>query len=173
MYSDMNKEIDENKYLVYFIIKKYFRLFSVDEDVFQIGMIALWEAIRDFDTTRGTKFSTYACIHIYSVIAGYFRKQMAKCRVISSDEVLISLDELYYSDGQETKSDFLEDSNSNTIMIVELKEFLVTYLSKTEQKILNLRIHGYKQREIGEQLGYSQKQVSRTLQKIKQKYLQF
>lgn len=173
MYSDINKVIDENKYLVYFTVKKYFSSFPIDEDVIQVGMIALWESIQNFDITKGTKFSTYACMHIQSVVAGYFRKQAAKCRVLPSGDTMIFLDELEYLDGQETKLSVLEDFNSNVVASIELKEFFSKCLSAVERMILTLKVCGYKQREIGEQVGYSQKQISRSLQQIKQKYLQF
>lgn len=59
------KIFDANRALVRHTLKRYFRhrvrtTLHSDEDVEQIGDIALWRACETFDPSRGVRFTTYA-----------------------------------------------------------------------------------------------------------------
>lgn len=57
----MNKKkfIEENINLVYFIINKYYKSYSKDEDIIQCGMLGLCKAAERWEPTK-SKFSTFA-----------------------------------------------------------------------------------------------------------------
>lgn len=46
------------------------------EDAYQTGLIALIRASKDFDPSKGTKFSTFACIYIKNRLVGDCRKKL-------------------------------------------------------------------------------------------------
>lgn len=62
--------IEENEKLIYSIISKY----PNKEDLIQIGKLAMAEAYKNFDNTRGTKFTTYAYPYILGAISKYVRE---------------------------------------------------------------------------------------------------
>lgn len=64
----MNTILEYEK-LVYSIINKY-KNFD-QEDLYQVGMIGLMKAQKNFDTTQDTKFSTYAYYYILGEVNNY------------------------------------------------------------------------------------------------------
>lgn len=62
--------IKENKNLIYSIINKYGHNFSFD-DLYQVSVIGIMKAYRNFDNDRDVKFSTYAYKYILSEVLQY------------------------------------------------------------------------------------------------------
>ena len=50
---DVNDVIKENERLIHYVIKKFFPLEIGNEDTIQIGRIAIWEATKTYDETKG------------------------------------------------------------------------------------------------------------------------
>ncbi len=65
--------IIDNEKLVHSIVNKYNGYFDKD-DLFQVGMIGLIKASKNFDKTIGVKFSTYAYTYIFGEINSYIRE---------------------------------------------------------------------------------------------------
>ncbi len=63
-------DILEYENLVWSIVAKYGGYFDKD-DLYQVGMIGLMNAYRNFDASRGVKFSTYAYQHIFGEVYKY------------------------------------------------------------------------------------------------------
>lgn len=59
--------------LVYGIIQRYTKYFEKD-DLYQVGMIGLINAYHNFDSTQGTKFSTYAYYYVLGEVRKYVRE---------------------------------------------------------------------------------------------------
>lgn len=59
--------IEENKGLIFDIVSKYSSYKSA-EDLFQAGCVGIIEAYKNFDHTRGVKFTTYAYPYIFGEI---------------------------------------------------------------------------------------------------------
>ena len=79
-YSRMNDAMslfDENQKLVYYTISKYYPAWTNDEDIVQVGMIALWQACEAFDSGKGA-LSTFAVKYIRTSIHSYLRDCMKK-----------------------------------------------------------------------------------------------
>lgn len=63
--------------LVHSLVRRYSGGYADSEDLFQVGSIGLLKAIRNYDKTRGTAFSTYAVPVISGEIRSYLREQGA------------------------------------------------------------------------------------------------
>ena len=66
----LNQIIEENKNLIYSIIKKYTYYYD-KEDLFQTATIGLIKAYNNYDSSKNTKFSTYAYTYILSEVLLY------------------------------------------------------------------------------------------------------
>lgn len=73
--------------LVYGIIQRYTKYFEKD-DLYQVGMIGLINAYHNFDSTQGTKFSTYAYYYVLGEVRKYVRE--ADLVKVSSDLVKLN-----------------------------------------------------------------------------------
>ena len=75
---EYEKLIIENEALVYHILKQM-HLYSQLEDYYDVGMIGLCKAAKTFNNSKGSKFSTYACICIRNTILMDIRDQKRQC----------------------------------------------------------------------------------------------
>lgn len=71
-----NKNFEEHQNLVKIVIKRLARFHDQDflQDLEQEANMALLQACRQFDPTRGYEFSTYAMTAIYNAVNTYSRK---------------------------------------------------------------------------------------------------
>ena len=67
-----NELIEHNLRLVAHIIKKYYASYRDQEDLISIGTIGLIKAASTFNSSKGTKFATYASRCIENEILMYF-----------------------------------------------------------------------------------------------------
>ena len=182
-YKNGNQEIMDYLMVKYkFMVRKKARamylLGGENEDLIQEGMIGLIKAVRDFDVTQKTSFSSFAelCVsrQMYSAIEASNRKKHLP---------LNSYISLYEDSEQEGEGrslpliDTIESSKENdpedlyfgkeyTEAIAEqLKELL----SPLENHVLYLHLMGTDYRTIAELLGKSPKSVDNALQRIKTK----
>ena len=66
--------LEKNEGLLFSFINKYLRKNPGLKDEFrQMGRIAMWEALVNFDSTKGVKFSTYYHWHIIKQVGLYKR----------------------------------------------------------------------------------------------------
>ncbi len=63
----------DNERLVYSIINKFNGYYDRD-DLYQVGMIGLINATKNFDKNAGVKFSTYAYTYVFGEINNYIRE---------------------------------------------------------------------------------------------------
>lgn len=68
-----NQVIAENTGLVKSIAKRFFQRGAEPEDIIQLGMLGLYKAIKNFDSSYGVKFSTYAVPMITGEIKRFLR----------------------------------------------------------------------------------------------------
>ena len=149
-----------------------------NEDLIQEGMIGLIKAVRDFDVTQKTSFSSFAelCVsrQMYSAIEASNRKKHLP---------LNSYISLYEDSEQEGEGrslpliDTIESSKENDPEVLYFgKEYTEAFaeqlkelLSPLENHVLYLHLMGTDYRTIAELLGKSQKSVDNALQRIKTK----
>lgn len=63
----------DNEKLVYSIINKFRGYFDMD-DLYQVGMIGLINASKNFNKNEGVKFSTYAYTYVFGEVNKYIRE---------------------------------------------------------------------------------------------------
>ena len=149
-----------------------------NEDLIQEGMIGLIIAVRDFDETQKTSFSSFAelCVsrQMYSAIEASNRKKHLP---------LNSYISLYEDSEQEGEGrnlpliDTIESSKENDPEVLYFgKEYTEAFaeqlkelLSPLENHVLYLHLMGTDYRTIAELLGKSPKSVDNALQRIKTK----
>lgn len=149
-----------------------------NEDLIQEGMIGLIKAVRDFDVTQKTSFSSFAelCVsrQMYSAIEASNRKKHLP---------LNSYISLYEDSEQEREGrslpliDTIESSKENDPEVLYFgKEYTEAFaeqlkelLSPLENHVLYLHLMGTDYRTIAELLGKSPKSVDNALQRIKTK----
>ena len=74
--------------LVYGIIQRYTKYFEKD-DLYQAGMVGLINAYHNFDSSQGTKFSTYA----YYYVLGEVRKFVREAGLVKVSSDLVKLNQ--------------------------------------------------------------------------------
>ena len=149
-----------------------------NEDLIQEGMIGLIKAVRDFDVTQKTSFSSFAelCVsrQMYSAIEASNRKKHLP---------LNSYISLYEDSEQEGEGrslpliDTIASSKENDPEVLYFgKEYTEAFaeqlkdlLSPLENHVLYLHLMGTDYRTIAELLGKSPKSVDNALQRIKTK----
>ena len=149
-----------------------------NDDLIQEGMIGLIKAVRDFDETQKTSFSSFAelCVsrQMYSAIEASNRKKHLP---------LNSYVSLYEDSEQEGEGrslpliDTIESSKENDPEVLYFgKEYTEAFaeqlkelLSPLENHVLYLHLMGTDYRTIAELLGKSPKSVDNALQRIKTK----
>lgn len=149
-----------------------------NEDLIQEGMIGLIKAVRDFDVTQKTSFSSFAelCVsrQMYSAIESSNRKKHLPLNSYVS----------LYEDSEEVGEgrslpliDTIESSKENDPEVLYFgKEYTEAFaeqlkelLSPLENHVLYLHLMGTDYRTIAELLGKSPKSVDNALQRIKTK----
>lgn len=182
-YKNGNQEIMDYLMVKYkFMVRKKARamylLGGENEDLIQEGMIGLIKAVRDFDETQKTSFSSFAelCVsrQMYSAIEASNRKKHLP---------LNSYISLYEDSEQEGEGrnlpliDTIESSKENDPEVLYFgKEYTEAFaeqlkelLSPLENHVLYLHLMGTDYRTIAELLGKSPKSVDNALQRIKTK----
>jgi RNA polymerase sporulation-specific sigma factor len=77
--------ISENRNLIYSLIVKYDR--TIQDDLFQVGVLGIIDAFKHYDSSKNTKFSTYA----YPYINGEIKKFVRENRNIKVSRDIIYL----------------------------------------------------------------------------------
>lgn len=149
-----------------------------NEDLIQEGMIGLIKAVRDFDVTQKTSFSSFAelCVsrQMYSAIEASNRKK----HLPLNSYVSLYEDSEQVGEGRSLPLiDTIESSKENDPEVLYIgKEYTEAFaeqlkelLSPLENHVLYLHLMGTDYRTIAELLGKSPKSVDNALQRIKTK----
>lgn len=149
-----------------------------NEDLIQEGMIGLIKAVRDFDVTKKTSFSSFAelCVsrQMYSAIEASNRKK----HLPLNSYVSLYEDSEQVGEGRSLPLiDTIESSKENDPEVLYFgKEYTEAFaeqlkelLSPLENHVLYLHLMGTDYRTIAELLGKSPKSVDNALQRIKTK----
>lgn len=129
------------------------------DDIKQEGIIALWRAIEEYDESKGVPFTPYASICVYRAMRNFAYQELKHRQCGSYDYENLNID--YF--------DFQSLTTSDTQFNVYIQDFLST-LTKRELEVVQLRIAGYNNREIGDKLSISRERVRQLLKSSKAKY---
>ena len=145
--------------------RPYFLAGGDSEDLLQEAMFGLLKAIREYNPSRDAAFRTFAevCVknRIRSAVAAASRDKHAPLNFSVPMEEQPLLESVHGTDPEElfiTKEEEAERLDS-----------LNRKLSPLEQQILSLYLHGFSYREIGEQVGRTDKSVDNAVQRIRRK----
>ena len=145
--------------------RPYFLAGGDSEDLLQEAMVGLLKAIREYDDTREVTFRTFAevCVknRIRSAVTAASRDKHAPLNHSVPMEEQPLLEKDHVSDPEELFISREEEA--------ERLETLNRKLSSLEQRILSLYLHGFSYREIGEQVGRTDKSVDNAVQRIRRK----
>lgn len=171
-----NELIKENINLIHNTIKKNYPHVKQDsyeyEDMFSDGLYGMYKAAINFKIDRGCEFSTFANKYILNQINMSYRYSKKHKNLISLYTSIQNLngknsdrDEIFLLDCIEDTSDTYFPIKQK-IFVTALKNSLLE-LPEKDQKLFTMRyIQKLKQREISIELGMTQSNISRMLQRI-------
>ena len=76
-----NALVEEHLYMVDILIRKYLNKGVEYDDLYQVGALALMQAVERFDPSKGFEFSSFATPTILGEIKKYFRDKQWSLRV--------------------------------------------------------------------------------------------
>ena len=166
--------------LIRAISRKYFLVGGNDDDLFQEGMIGLFQAIQNYDCSNGDYksegFKHFAVVCIKRQILDAIKKANAKKNLPLNNYVSFSQKNNEDEDFELEFAKDIEDYNFSPEEIIineetknENLKFLSKALSKNELMVLKLYLSGKKQQEMAEELKKTPKQIDNTIQRIKKK----
>ena len=117
MQEDINEVIASNVGLVYKQLHKF--NLAEDPDAESIGYEALYNAVRDFDSSKGTQLSTLATVYIYNALGTYVRS-LNKKRQLD----VVSYHNIAYTDEGDEKEyvDFLASSDTTESVYIRTEK---------------------------------------------------
>lgn len=158
-------------------VKSYFLIGAERDDLLQIGMVGLWEAINDFRADRHTSFACFAkvCIQrqmISAVKAATRQKQVPLNSAVSLD-VAPSGDDNDERSLSEVLSAVPQINPETEVLGLEgerlLKESLREHLSPFEWQVLTEYRTGKSYKEMATALGCKIKSIDNALSRIRRK----
>lgn len=157
-----------NESLVYYAIKKTCPEKLFDEDVQQLGRLALWKACVSYDKDA-SKFSTYACNCIKNELIMHIRTMNTQKR-IPKNAFLVSLDQRAFKSDELDETMLLEViPGDNDVTFMDLEGFWKS-LSFIERDIIRCKFRGMTRPEIATKLGISHTTVWRHTVSIRKKW---
>lgn len=139
------------------------------EDLFQEGLIALYEACKLYDENRAASFHTFAHVvvqrRIKRIYMQQYRRYKHECYSIDVIKDGVSYDNL-------KKVKVNEDPELNYQRKEKYNELLRYYdsLTRVEKDIINLRNKHYTYKQISDYLNISEKTIDNRIQKIRRQF---
>lgn len=125
-------------------------------DAVHVGEIGLWEALKEYDASKGAKFSTFATNRIKARVSDVFKVSRRKLsRELPMDEAQEIPEELGSVPGPEEK-----------VLDKMMLEQVYGKLGEREKTVAKMRAAGYKFNEIASVLGVTQGRVTQIYEKI-------
>lgn len=164
--------------------RKMYLIGSDEEDLIQEGMIGLFQAIRSYEDSHETNFSTFArlCIRrqMYSAVTASNRKKHQPLNTyVSFDEPVYPEGNGSYGEKEQTVEDtiFADEKDTNPEKIVldreqagMIESIIVERLSSYEKKVLKLYLEGRSYDDIAAKLNRTRKAIDNAIQRIRRKF---
>ncbi len=131
------------------------------EDAIQEALIALYSAVKDFDSQKAS-FSTFASLCIKRSLISVLKSRNRKKSI--PDELMSSIDELQIIDSNTPEKIFIDREDYKS-----LTDSIKLELSSLEYKVLQLYLSGEKYCDIAIKLNISEKAVDNSLSRIRKK----
>ena len=169
--------LEKYKDLVNSKVGKYFIIGAEREDIIQEGMIGLYKAVKNFDSSKQNTFNTFAnlCIErqlISAIKSSNRHKHMPLNSYLSLNTSAYDNDE----DGTELIETFEVDTIEDPLETIMKKEYFKEIqdtmhksLSKFEEKVLDRYMQGESYEVIAKKLETPVKSVDNAIQRIRKK----
>lgn len=156
---DQTSILLENEFIVYSIINKYIYYFDKD-DLYQVGMVGLIEALNHYKTNKNTKFSSFAYFYVLGRVKEYIRNS----NMIKISKELIKLNssiekakeyltqKLGYIPSDEDIALFLEIDIEHLRQAKEANELVVSLEAENEEEQSLYNIVRYEEKEYREDI---------------------
>ncbi len=131
------------------------------EDAIQEANIALYTAVRNFDSSKAA-FSTFASLCIRRSVQTVLKAH--RCKKNIPDELLFSIDDLEIVDTNSPEKIFFDKEEYES-----LTSNIKLELSALEYEVLQLHLSGEKYTDIAKKLGISEKAVDNSLSRVRRK----
>ncbi len=145
------------------IANSFFLIGGNADDLVQEGMIGLFEAINDFDESKGNFYSFCQMCIRRNILTALSRSKREKNLPLSGS---VNIDETM--DLTDPAADPLQLLVSRDLLL-SLKEYISRHLTGTEQDVLKYYMKGYTYVEISTMLSKSKKAVDTALQRARKK----
>lgn len=153
--------------LVYKVLHDKFPMYTNDDDLIQVGYIALWKAADKYDPKR-SRFSTYAYHCVFNAMVKELGHRKPGNTVSLNQPVKVGD---WVGELQDTIED-IKASPDGMNLAVDLDEFFKS-LTKRQQTILGMKMYGHTGLEIARELGISKSLVTKELQAINELWEDF
>lgn len=164
--------VESNQRLVYKIARR-FKVSSFDyDDLVQAGMMGLFNAAKNYDVTKGAKFSTYASYYIIGAI----KDELSKHSLLKASKYYEKLNNTNIKSSDQADN-IVASEYCQVVLKEDLNDVEGNYLNldafgftQFEKQLLKLRLENrYSQVEIAKELSISQSKVSRMLKEMRDK----
>ena len=169
-----NELVSRYTALVRICSRPYFLVGGDSEDLIQEGMLGLLSAVRQYNSSAGTSFKTFAEKCIKNRILGAVKSASRLKHVPLNDGV--SLEEILSNESQPnsalTADSFLRMPEEQVLAREYTNDFISSYsryLSKFEISVLEHYLNGLSYNEMADILGRSVKSVDNAVQRIRHK----
>lgn len=156
--------------------RMYFLAGADREDIIQEGMIGLFKAIRDFDSTKLSSFRGFAELCIKRQLLTAVKNANRQKHIPLNTYVSLS-SPLYDDDSESMTGELVADTtetNPENLLIrkekaASMSDKIEETLSELEKRVLSLYLSGKNYQEIAEILGRTPKSADNALQRIRKK----
>ena len=135
------------------------------EDLVQEGLIGLLNAVKNYESSFDTSFSTFAYLCIDRNILTAVRKSLAKKQIPKAALSFIEDEALLHESVEQSPEAVLISKENISLM----KQKIAEKLSITERQVLDLYLLGYSYQKIAEKLEISEKSVDNAIQRMRKK----
>lgn len=132
------------------------------DDWFQEGMIGFILAVRTFDESKATAFSTYASVCISNKLRSAWKRANSSGNAPLNDSLI--LDDTCVPPEKSPEENYIESESYRFFA-----ESLLNNLSETEKKVMTCYLSGFSYSETASKLGMSEKSVDNALCRAKAK----
>ena len=161
-----NEEMfNRNINIAYKIAQKYRNSGIEYEDLNQMCLLGLWKATITYKKEKGYAFSTYSYRVVQNELNQYLRKNKKYfSNRYFSEEIH---ENIVLEDIIADTYNSIEELENNIDNVNAINEIKANVTRKSEGKIIELYLKGYKQDKIAETIGCSQTQINRDIKKLK------
>lgn len=132
--NDIETIINDNKNLIY-AITNYFKDYSNKEDLFQVGVLGMLKAYKNYNESLNIKFTTYAYSYILGEMKKYVREDKGFKVSKSISSLGIKIDKAYELLSQKLKRN---PSSYELASFLEIPEYMVADVINSRVKIRSI-----------------------------------